>query len=95
MQTATTIRSARRQRGLSMNRLARLVGVTRPCIYLWEKGQTHPRSYHADRLEALLDLTPGSLERAVSANRRPATATEAGRPATADSSDHPGSHNGE
>ena len=92
MQTATSIRSAREQRGLSMNRLARLVGVTRPCIYLWEKGRTHPRAYHADRLEALLDLAPGSLERAVPAGR-PATATETGRPTTAGSSDHPGSHN--
>jgi len=59
--TATTICRARQRRGMSMSHLARLVGVTRPAIYLWEKGERHPRPRYARRLESALGLPPGCL----------------------------------
>jgi predicted transcriptional regulator len=48
---------------MSMSLLSRLVGVSRPCIYLWEQGERHPRSRYQRRLEAVLGLDPGSLKR--------------------------------
>ncbi len=63
MHTATTIREARERRGLSKTRLARLVGVSRQALILWEHGERHPRPAYAERLEAVLGLDPGALKK--------------------------------
>jgi transcriptional regulator with XRE-family HTH domain len=44
-----------------MSKLARLVGVSRPCVLYWESGRSRPRPRNAERLEAVLGLEPGSL----------------------------------
>jgi predicted transcriptional regulator len=75
LSTATAIRQARERKGFSMSKLARLVGVTRPCVYLWENGQTRPRPRHAERLEALLGLEAGSLNHEAAAPPRTAAHT--------------------
>lgn len=56
------IKEARERKGLSMNKFSRLVGVTRPCVHLWERGETKPRPRTAERIEAVLDLEPGTVE---------------------------------
>lgn len=55
------IRTAREARGLSKAKLAQLVGVSRPCVGYWERGRSRPRPRHAELLEAILGLQPGSL----------------------------------
>jgi transcriptional regulator with XRE-family HTH domain len=78
MSGAQTIREARERKGLTASKLARLVGVTRPCIYLWEHGETYPRRRYAELLEALLDLSPGTLTAEADARAaRAAAQTEA------------------
>jgi len=61
LRTAVIIRETRESRGLSKTRLARLVGVTRQALILWEQGRRHPRPAYAERLEAVLALDAGTL----------------------------------
>lgn len=51
-----TIRDARIRKGLSQNKLSKLVGVTRPCVHYWEADHSYPRPASAARIEALLDV---------------------------------------
>jgi transcriptional regulator with XRE-family HTH domain len=37
------LHQARMTRGLSASELAERVGVSVPCVYLWESGRTRPR----------------------------------------------------
>jgi ribosome-binding protein aMBF1 (putative translation factor) len=51
---AAAIRRAREDAGLSMRRLAAVVGVSDACIGLWERAQRTPAAEHWEQLELTL-----------------------------------------
>lgn len=50
------IRDTRIQRGLSVAEVAERVGVSGPCVYLWETDQTRPRDANLSALCKALRL---------------------------------------
>lgn len=50
------LRNARIEAGLSVAEVARRVGVTGPCVYFWETGQTKPRDANLSALCKVLKL---------------------------------------
>jgi len=50
------LRSYRRLRGLSQERLARLPGVDDSTVWQWERRKSQPRVEHATRIEGLLSI---------------------------------------
>jgi transcriptional regulator with XRE-family HTH domain len=53
------LRELRRRRGLSQEGLARMVGVGRDAVRLWEKGKRTPMLDAAARLAEALGVTVG------------------------------------
>ncbi|MBQ9647677.1 MAG: helix-turn-helix transcriptional regulator, partial [Oscillospiraceae bacterium] len=74
------IRQKREERGISQERLAELVGVSRQAVSKWELGQTQPALDNLERIEAALDLPSGTLTEAA---EREAEAPEAAKPSAA------------
>jgi len=52
------IRLRRMSLGLSQRQLARLVGISQPCIFLYEKGSTAPTIDHLIALAKALETSP-------------------------------------
>lgn len=50
------LRDARIKRNLSVAEVAQRVGVTGPCVYLWETGKTRPRDANLTSLCRVLKL---------------------------------------
>ena len=50
------LRDARIKRGLSVAEVAEQVGVSGPCVYLWEAGRTRPRDANLSALCRALKL---------------------------------------
>lgn len=50
------LRDARIRRNLSVAEVARMVGVTGPCVYFWETGKTRPREENLTALCKALKL---------------------------------------
>ena len=50
------LRNARIERGLTVAEVAEQVGVTGPCVYFWETGQTRPRPANLSALCKVLKL---------------------------------------
>ena len=50
------IRDTRIQRGLSVAEVAERVGVSGPCVYLWETGRSQPRNANLSALCKVLKL---------------------------------------
>lgn len=62
MDIHTRIKARRLAKGLSMGKLAQMMGVSRPAIQQWEKpGGTAPRQGRLSRLATILDTTPEQL----------------------------------
>ena len=55
------IRQARDQAGISQEKLAELVGVSRQAVSKWERGQAVPTMDNLSRMEAALHLPCGAL----------------------------------
>ncbi|HMO65234.1 MAG TPA: helix-turn-helix transcriptional regulator [Verrucomicrobiota bacterium] len=62
------LRTAREARGLSMNQLARLAGVTQPTISILESSQPNPKLTSLLKLTRALDLNLGVLIQQALAN---------------------------
>jgi transcriptional regulator with XRE-family HTH domain len=80
----TMIRKARVAKGLSMEQLARMVGVTSfHVVYRWEKGRRHPEPLRIPLIAKALDLDEEQLRQAViqskAATDRRADRSAAGR----------------
>jgi transcriptional regulator with XRE-family HTH domain len=54
---ADRLRLMRRLSGLSLLRLAGLLGVDEGTVRRWERGRSRPKPAVAERLEALLDIS--------------------------------------
>ena len=50
------IRDTRRRHGLSVAEVAERVGVSAPCVYLWETDQSRPRAANLNALCKALKL---------------------------------------
>jgi transcriptional regulator with XRE-family HTH domain len=50
------LRDARVKRGFSVLEVAAMVGVSGPCVYLWEAGRTRPRHANLNALCKVLKL---------------------------------------
>ena len=58
------IRRAREEKGISQEKLAEIVGVSRQAVSKWETGLAIPASENISRIEQALDLDPGTLSAA-------------------------------
>ena len=58
---AENLASLRRSRGLSQEKVAEAVGVTRQAVAKWELGETAPDVLHSDALAALYDVSLDDL----------------------------------
>ena len=58
---AENLASLRRSRGLSQEKVAEAVGVTRQAVAKWEQGETAPDVLHSDALAALYDVSLDDL----------------------------------
>jgi ribosome-binding protein aMBF1 (putative translation factor) len=76
---AAAIRQARGQAGLSQRALARVVGVSRPCVQQWERGARTPAAENWVQLE--LTLGPLGVVRASGPGAETSAARESGRAA--------------
>ena len=57
----TAIRQAREGKGMSQERLAEELGVSRQAVSKWEMGQSVPTARNMEGIEAALDLPAGTL----------------------------------
>ena len=57
----TAIRQAREEKGMSQERLAEELGVSRQAVSKWEIGQSVPTPRNLEGIEAVLDLPVGTL----------------------------------
>ncbi len=57
----TAIRQAREEKGMSQERLAEELGVSRQAVSKWEMGQSVPTPRNLEGIEAALDLPAGTL----------------------------------
>ena len=57
----TAIRQAREEKGMSQERLAEELGVSRQAVSKWEMGQSVPTPRNLEGIEAVLDLPVGTL----------------------------------
>lgn len=57
----TAIRQAREEKGMSQERLAEELGVSRQAVSKWEMGQSVPTARNMEGIEAALDLPAGTL----------------------------------
>lgn len=55
------IRSGRRQLGMTEQRFADCIGVSRGAVQQWEKGDTAPARKHQEAVAALIGITVGEL----------------------------------
>jgi transcriptional regulator with XRE-family HTH domain len=56
------LRARRKAKGLSVDQVATLCGVSASTVVRWEQGKTKPsRRDHADRLARLLNVTASEL----------------------------------
>ena len=58
---AENLAALRRSRGLSQEKVAEAVGVTRQAVAKWEQGETAPDVLHSDALAALYDVSLDDL----------------------------------
>ena len=61
MSLGTRIRDARQRRGLSQEKVAELVGVSRQAVAKWESGQSAPSTENLLRLAEVLGTTADLL----------------------------------
>ena len=57
----TAIRQTREEKGVSQERLAEELGVSRQAVSKWEIGQSVPTPRNLEGIEAALDLPAGTL----------------------------------
>lgn len=55
------IRSGRRQLGMTEQRFADCIGVSRGAVQQWEKGDTAPARKHQEAVATLIGITVGEL----------------------------------
>jgi len=65
----THLRERRKALGISQTLLAKLVGVSVPTVYLWEKGLTKPTRKHREALEAVISDVAKGHARCPNGNR--------------------------
>jgi len=51
----------RRQQGLSMDRLASILGVSKPTVWAWEQGKARPLAGRIEKLAEALGVSAGDL----------------------------------
>lgn len=66
------IASLRKGKGLSMQGLAKLVGVSYQTVQQWENGKSAPKRTRLERVASVLGVTPQELVAGVSAGRKTA-----------------------
>ncbi|MEO6041706.1 MAG: helix-turn-helix transcriptional regulator, partial [Croceibacterium sp.] len=66
------VKQLRHAHGLSLDELAGQVGVSKPALWKWERGEARPRAAALERLAQVLGRTPGALL----FGGEPATSTE-------------------
>lgn len=52
-----TYREAREQAGLSLDKVAEKIGVSKTAVYLWETGETEPRLENLRRLATIYGVS--------------------------------------
>ena len=63
-------RIAREERGLGINQLARILGVSTTSVSKWQSGKTKPKPAMLIRIASALDVEPRYLDETFDVNRR-------------------------
>ncbi|MCS7225075.1 MAG: XRE family transcriptional regulator [Armatimonadetes bacterium] len=58
MSVGSVLKQLRLDRGLSVARLAKMVGVSHSTVLNWEEDRYHPRPRHLNRLSAIFGVSP-------------------------------------
>jgi transcriptional regulator with XRE-family HTH domain len=61
MEIGVRLKELRQRRGLTLENVARPLGVTRSCISQWERGRSAPGAKYFERLSRILETSAGYL----------------------------------
>ena len=66
---SATFKKALKDRHISQNKFAQFIGVSSSTVYKWGRGEVLPQENMVRKIERLLDMEPGTLQKIIDASR--------------------------